>query len=359
MLPYTLNPDIFFLLDHGNMILWDYQAHQQFEMEMSYIERLKGWSRGSVTELLPIDEELIEAGILVPTDKIDKTPWGWDLLSHIFHVGTKDVNGKLGEEAPEDWVESYISHCQDIADDVENLYYERDGEKVSLPAPDLSLLEKRSFWDVLKSRKTSRHFSKETLSLAQISTLLYATFGAVHGSWEDLKKAGLRELGMRKTSSCGGGFHEVEAYLVATNIEGLTPGLYHYSVKNHALTKLREDDFTNDLPRLMDGHFFANELSYGIFLTARLNKMWVKYPHSRAYRVVLLNAGHLSQTYQLVATALGISTWISGAFNDSLVEDFLKIQSPEVPLFFLGGGTGEPQSLHPKMIEYHHNHPHK
>lgn len=359
MKQYTLNPDIFFLLNHGNVVLWDYQAHQQFEIEAPYLERLKEWSRESVTELSPLDAELVEAGLLLPKDKIDTPSWGWDLLSRIFHLGTKDVNGKLGEKSSEDWVDSYITHCQDIAEDVEDLYYERQGEKISLPAPDLGLLEKRSFWDVLKSRKTSRHFSKETVSLLKISTLLYATFGTVHGSWEDLKKAGLRELGFRKTSSCGGGFHEIEAYLVATNIEGLTPGLYHYSVKNHALIKLREEDFTNELPRLMDGHFFANELSYGIFLTARLNKMWLKYPHSRAYRVVLLNAGHLSQTYQLVATSLGISTWISGAFSDSLVEDFLKIQSPEVPLFFLGGGTGEPRSLHPKMIEYHHNHRHK
>ena len=53
---------------------------------------------------------------------------------------------------------------------------------------------------------------------------------------------------------------------------------------------------------------------------------------------------NLSQTLQLTATALGLGTWITAAFQDQLIESKLNLDpSFQAPLTFVGIGesTGE------------------
>ena len=42
-----------------------------------------------------------------------------------------------------------------------------------------------------------------------------------------------------KTSPSGGARHPTEVYPVVLRVDGVEPGLYHYSVKNHGLELLR------------------------------------------------------------------------------------------------------------------------
>ena len=62
--------------------------------------------------------------------------------------------------------------------------------------------------------------------------------------------------------------------------------------------------------------------------------------------MALVEAGHVSQTFQLVATALGLRTWLTGALADSQVEALLQLQnSAEEPLFFVGCGESDGQAM--------------
>ena len=66
-----------------------------------------------------------------------------------------------------------------------------------------------------------------------------------------------------------------------------------------------------------------------------------KYGHSRAYRNVLLDVGHVSQTFLLTASSLGLETWLTGAFIDSHIEQALGLDTQTQPVFFfLGVGHG-------------------
>jgi nitroreductase len=57
-----------------------------------------------------------------------------------------------------------------------------------------------------------------------------------------------------------------------------------------------------------------------------------------------VEAGHISQTFQLAATALGLDTWLTGALSDERVEQLLGLQdAAEQPLFFVGCGQGDGQ----------------
>ena len=66
--------------------------------------------------------------------------------------------------------------------------------------------------------------------------------------------------------------------------------------------------------------------------------MW-KYHRPRAYRVVLLDAGHLGQTFCLVATWLGLAPFCTAALKDSFIERDLQIDGVrESILYVLGVG---------------------
>ena len=69
--------------------------------------------------------------------------------------------------------------------------------------------------------------------------------------------------------------------------------------------------------------------------------------------MALLDIGHLSQTYQLVATALGLSTWITGAFKDSAVRKLLNIKrNSEQPIFFISAGISTGSAVPTEFLEH-------
>ena len=64
--------------------------------------------------------------------------------------------------------------------------------------------------------------------------------------------------------------------------------------------------------------------------------MW-KYQHPRAYRVVLLDAGHLCQTFCLTATWLGLAPFCTAALKDTLIEKDLGIDGIRESVLYIAG----------------------
>lgn len=345
------NPNLFFLLKDGESIAWDYKNHRQFSLEKEYFDRLTAWSKTDSLDPIPLDEELEEAGLLM-REPAPQTEWGWDVLSQIFHVGTSDVRQELGHLESEEWTKQYLAYCKGIAENPPHFETEKVGKRVDLPKPDLSSFDNKFYLEALRKRKTCRNFNGGSTTVETLSTLLYTSLGPIHEGWSDLEDNDLQLLGRRKTFPSGGGLHPEEAYIVALNVVGLNPGLYHYNSDHHYLTLIKEGNFEDHLVTLMAGQYFLKGLAFGMFLTARFDKSWWKYPHSRSYRVVLMDSGHASQTILLTSTTLGLNTWLSGAFSDSKVKEFLEIKEDgEAPLMFIAGGHGDSNSLNPLMIE--------
>ena len=90
-------------------------------------------------------------------------------------------------------------------------------------------------------------------------------------------------------------------------------------------------------------------LAFGVFFVSDLDAVWTKYLHSRAYREIFLDTGHLSQTMQLLATSLALNTWISGYFRDEILIDYLQLTPQQAPILYVGVGKGERTPIHPDM----------
>jgi SagB-type dehydrogenase family enzyme len=77
-----------------------------------------------------------------------------------------------------------------------------------------------------------------------------------------------------------------------------------------------------------------------VVLAPRFGRNFWKYRnHPKAYRVAILDVGHLSQTLQVAATALGLGTFVTAAINEVDIERALGLAGfEESPMAVCGIG---------------------
>lgn len=128
---------------------------------------------------------------------------------------------------------------------------------------------------------------------------------------------------LKKNVPSGGGLHPMECYLIVQHVEDVTPGLYHYQAQEHALEPLPAPvqplrEFVMAIAAQQ--HWFADAHVVAV-LAPRFDRTFWKYrQHAKGYRVVAMEAGHLSQTLYLSATDLGLGAFVTGAINEVQLE---------------------------------------
>jgi SagB-type dehydrogenase family enzyme len=255
-------------------------------------------------------------------------PWSdWNPAAGFFHFSTKDLR-----------------YAQDA--ELEERHFEIRARRVPAPssvkryprAPQVRLPRARrggQFAEVLLARRTWRCFSRRPVTLEQLSTLLELTGGVQR--WIDVAPLGRLAL---KTSPSGGARHPIELYVLALRVKGLPRGLYHYAADRHRLERLRRGASARELVRWVGGQRWAGGAAALVLMTAVLPRSQWKYQFPRAYRVVLADAGHLCQTFCLVATWLGLAPFCTMALADSQIERALGIDGVrEAILYAAGVGT--------------------
>jgi len=225
-----------------------------------------------------------------------------------------------------------------------------------------------AFDHLLARRVTCRNFDpSRTLPLDLFAQLMQRVFAA-----QAEVRVSDDTVFLKKNVPSGGGLHPVECYLVVQNVEGIAPGLYHYHAVDHALEPLpfpagadaaevaeqradaaahvgavpagappsgagrahhvpppryapvegsrraRLREFLQDM--VARQHWFA-DAHVAVVLCPRFDRTFWKYRrHAKGYRVVALEAGHLSQTLYLAATDAGLGAFITGAINEKELE---------------------------------------
>jgi SagB-type dehydrogenase family enzyme len=191
------------------------------------------------------------------------------------------------------------------------------------------------FADVLLARRTWRAFSRRRLPLRALSLLLDLTFGV---RFWDRRVRG--DPVVFKTSPSPGARHSLEAYLVARRVEGLAPGVYRYVAHRHALELVRRGASPALVESCLGHQWWYRPAPAVVFMTAVIPRMRWRYPYARAYRSLLLEAGHFCQTFLLTATWLHLAPFCTAALADSKVERLLGIDGvDEVVLYAAGAGV--------------------
>jgi SagB-type dehydrogenase family enzyme len=172
--------------------------------------------------------------------------------------------------------------------------------------------------DVLLARRTTREFGAADLSLTRVAELL----GVLAGPSPVRPRIG-RSGTVFKTSPSGGGRHPVEVYAHVRGVEALEPGWYHYDGRAHALEPIGVAWGPAEMAAAAGDQEWVGQAPLVLAYTGVLERTRWRYDTSRAYRVVQMDVGHLSQTAYLVATAMGFGIGFTAALRDELVEQAL------------------------------------
>lgn len=293
------------------------------------------------------DEDTPELAVLRGRDEaLTEDHWSPHSALYHFMVKWRDVRVDLGEEADP---ASTIAELGKPPAHFVSLPEPRSID--ALPVPD----RQGQLYDALARRKTSRGFDRDrTVTAQQLATILGSVWGC-HGLAVFEEDAAM----VKKTSPSGGGLHPIEVYPLVRDVEGVEPGLYHYNVRDHTLESVErlEPDAVEELAlEAVAGQTYFQSAHVLFLMTARFPRSYWKYRnHPRAYGVILMDAGHLSQTLYLVCADLGLGVFVTAAINGANIEERLGFDGfREGAILVCGcGPRGEsPPGLEPYFRPY-------
>lgn len=198
----------------------------------------------------------------------------------------------------------------------------RSLEYISLPTPVQS--GNGSLEQLLQQRRSVREFRQEIIKTAELGQLLWAAQGITHNQ-------GLR------TAPSAGALYSLELYVVARNVGGLRPGMYHYRPDKHRLLLANTGEYLNRLAKAALEQSWVKDAAAVVVFAAVFNRTTRKYG-KRGDRYVHIEVGHAGQNLFLQAEVLGLGTVVVGAFDDDEVAEVLNLPSGVEPLILMPVG---------------------
>ena len=216
-----------------------------------------------------------------------------------------------------------ISSCQPIPESlpIPASFSGRDSI-IRLPEPQYD--SKISIEQSLLQRRSTRSYTGESLTLQELSQLLWAT-------------QGITDIRGFRTAPSAGALYPLEVYVVAGDIESLVSGIYKYKPEEHALILLINGDRRSELADSALGQSCVKEGALVIVITAVYERTTLKYGE-RGIRYVHIEVGHAAQNLCLQATAMGLGLVTVGAFHDEEVSEILNLLSDEKPFYIIPVG---------------------
>jgi SagB-type dehydrogenase family enzyme len=196
------------------------------------------------------------------------------------------------------------------------------------------------FAEVLLARRTWRRFGAGPIDLTAFGTLLGLTAGVQR--WGSALGEGKVAF---KTSPSGGARHSIELYVLALGVQGLPAGWYHYAADAHALELLRARVSTTLVKRYLPQQPWFRPARAIVFFTSVFQRELWRYEYARAYRAVLIEAGHLCQTFCLTATWLGLAPFCTMALADSAIEKDLGLDGIGESVLYAAGIGARPRGI--------------
>jgi SagB-type dehydrogenase family enzyme len=277
---------------------------------------------------------LIEKGSAQAKREEGMAAWNaWEVEARFFHFATKHAF-RLGAPLPDEIEFARTLLRKGPQPELVKGYH--SSKHIPLPsyAPSLN----SEFPRVLLGRRTFRQFGRGRLSLEHLSVLLWLTWG-VTGR---LRWPGLGKL-LLKTSPSGGARHPIEVYCWALRVADLPNGVYHYQGDGHYLERLRNGVQATRVVELCARQEWVHDCAALFVMTGVFPRVMWRYGFSRAYRTVLLEAGHFCQTFCLTGTWLGLAPFCTAALVDPEIEADLQLDGAnESVLYAAGVGVKHP-----------------
>ena len=212
-----------------------------------------------------------------------------------------------------------------------------DGKKIiDLPDPKAVMAEPMDIREAIEGRVSVRSYSNKSLSLAELSHLLWYTQGVKNNPPKpDISTAVSFSYTLRTVPSAGAR-HCFETYVLANRVEGLEPGLYRFLASNHGLQEVNlGPDVAERVTRACLNQRFILSSAATFIWTAVAYRMTWRYVE-RGYRYMHLDAGHICQNLYLSAEPIGCGVCAVGAFDDDALNEALGLDGVDQFAVYMG-----------------------
>lgn len=207
-------------------------------------------------------------------------------------------------------------------------------ESLELPKNFEDLTLTNDILAVINNRKSSRVYTQETMSLLELSYLLWTTQGV-----KDIRG---RSYATLRTVPCGGARHEFECYMLIQNVDGLEDGSYHYLPMTHRIEMLNSKaeletahgmTFREIISATLNGQVWGAKSNIVFYYSMVAYRAEWRYG-IRAHRVALIDAGHITENLYIACSSAHIGTCAIGAVNSALCDTIFELDGEEEFAFY-------------------------
>ena len=179
--------------------------------------------------------------------------------------------------------------------------------------------------EVVLRRGSTRRFQRESIALAQFSTILYRSTRGIAADFLTPFGARLNDL-----------------YVIVHAVDGLTPGAYFYNSAT-SLEQLKTGQFRDQARRLALDQDLAGDAAAVVFFLSDLS-VWLDRFGNRGYRAVQLEAGIIGGKMYLAAYSQRLGATGLTFYDDEVVEFFSPHAAGKSAIFLMALGHPAPRS---------------
>jgi SagB-type dehydrogenase family enzyme len=278
--------------------------------------------------LAPIAARLVEEGVLIEEGSAAHAdeekalarwrPWG--AAARQYHFASRTPQSAAFVTAADDAVQMQDKARRQPPPPIFKAYPESRLVPVREGAPDDSGWAHPGLLDALYRRRSTREFSPEAVALEELAGVVEVAAGIV-----ELRDDPIAGPTVFKTSPSAGARDPIEVYAIVRNVDGLTPGVYHFSPGRGGLEELAPLPGRDVQLTALGGREGLADAPVLLVFTAVIARNQWRYDTARGYRDVLIGLGHVSQTILLTATAMGLGGVFATAVSDERLEEMLGL----------------------------------
>jgi SagB-type dehydrogenase family enzyme len=180
--------------------------------------------------------------------------------------------------------------------------------------------------DVVVRRGSTREFSRESISFAQLSTMIDRATRVIETDFLTPLAASLNDT-----------------YLIVHAVEGLPAGAYVYQRQDRALELLKQGDFRREAGHLGLGQEIPADCSLNVYFLADLNRALERLGN-RGYRAAQLEAAIMGGKLYLAAYAQRLGASGLTFFDDDVTEFFSPDAAGKSVMFLIALGKSVKRS---------------
>jgi SagB-type dehydrogenase family enzyme len=170
--------------------------------------------------------------------------------------------------------------------------------------------------DAIKNRRSRRKFTKESLTLKELSFLLWATQGMTD-----------KDIFVHRAVPSASASHPFETYMVIRRVKDLKPGVYRYLPLDHKLCLVSDQADITD--KISTSCFDINQPQMQV---AAVVFIWVAIPYRTewrfgpyAYKFIALDAGHVGQNLYLAAEAIHCGACAVAVYKQEAIDKIVGV----------------------------------